>query len=439
MAKAALPNQFEIGVVGLDPCGRHLARAMAGQLLSVAAYDRNAANIKELQEEARGVSIHIAASMTQFMGLLRQCRTIVVSGPDGAGDLYGDLLEQLEAGDLLIDAGNCHFKDCERRARLLAERNIRHLGMGVIGGGEDGSCGPVLMVGGRLETYRGVLPLLESMASREEGGPCVSWLGPAGAGHFVKMIHDGIEYGLTQLVVETFGLLKRALVLDEDELRDVASAWQMGALKGRPRDDAARWTCQAAQELEAPSPTIAAAAGMRTLSELEKQNDFAATPFRQPLGRFGDDTESILDELHGALRAANLITYAQGMAVLAAGSERYGFDIDPGEVIRLWKGCGHSRAALLEEIATAIGATPNLPNLLYDDDLSGKVMQQQERLRHAVWRAGLLQRPVPALMASLDYLDTYRGAWLPVNLIQVRARSALSRHSLRALSAADQE
>ena len=169
---------------------------MAGRRLSVAAYDRNAENIKVLQEEASGISIHIAASLTQFMGLLRQFRTIVVSGSDAAGDLFSDLLEQLEAGDLLIDAGNCHFKDCDRRARCLAERNIRHLGMGVIGGGEDGSCGPVLMVGGRRETYRSVLPLLESMASKEDGEPCVSHLGPAAAGHFVKMIHDGIEYGL---------------------------------------------------------------------------------------------------------------------------------------------------------------------------------------------------------------------------------------------------
>jgi 6-phosphogluconate dehydrogenase len=394
---------------------------MAGRRLRVAAYDRNAANIKVLQEEAAEVSIHIAASMTQFMSLLRQCRTVVVSGSDAAGDLFSDLLQQLEAGDLLIDAWNGPFKDCDRRARSLAERNIRHLGMGIIGGGEDGCCGQVLMVGGRPETYHGVLPLLESMASKENGEPCVSYLGPAAAGHFVKMIHDGIEYGLRQLVLETFGLLKRALVLDEDALRDIAGAWQMGALKSCPHEDSARWTSQAARELEAPCPTIAAAVGMRTLSDLEKQNDFAATPSRQPLGRFGDDRESILDELHGALRAATIITCAQGLAVLAAGSERYGFDIDLAEVIRLWKGCGSIRGALLDEIASAFRAAPNLPNLLHDDDLSGKVMEQQERLRHAVWRAGLLQTPVPALMASLDYLDNYRGAWLPGNLIQVGA------------------
>ena len=173
MANVALPNQFEIGVVGLDSCGRKLARAMAAQGLSVAAYDRNAANIKVLQEAASGVSIHIAGSMTQFMGFLRQWRTIVISGPGAEGDLFSDLLEHLEAGDLLIDAGHCHFRDCDRRALSLAERNIRHLGMGILGGGEDG-CRPVLMVGGRRDTYDGVLAFLESMASHTKMGNRVS-------------------------------------------------------------------------------------------------------------------------------------------------------------------------------------------------------------------------------------------------------------------------
>ena len=322
-------------------------------------------------------------------------------------------------GTCLIDAGDCHFKDCDRRARTLTGRNIRHLGMGVIGGEKDNASGPVLMVGGSRETYLSVLPLLESMASKEDGEPCVRYLGSAASGHFVKMIHGGIECGLRQLARETFGLLNRALALDDDELRAVASAWQMDAFQVSPPDDAARWTAQAAQELEVPSPTIAAAAGLRAVSESEKQNRFAARPFRQPMGQSGNDPASILDELRGALRASILIAYAQGLAVLAAGSQRYGFDIDLAEVVRLWKGCGNHGGALLDEIASAFRATPTLPNLLYDDDLSGKLMDQQERLRHAVRRAGQLQAPVPALMASLDYLDSYRGAWLPVNLVSI--------------------
>jgi 6-phosphogluconate dehydrogenase len=426
MINAALPNQFEIGIVGLDASGRRLARAMARHRLNVAAYDSNAENIKALHEESPGISIHIAPGMAEFMHSLRQFRIVVVSGSETAGDSFSDLLRQLESGDLLIDAGNCHFKDCSRRANNLAERGIRYLGIGIIGGGQDGCCGPVLLAGGRPEIYHSVLSLLESMAFNEDGEPYVSHLGPDAAGHFVKMVHDGIEYGLGRLVLETFDLLKRTLVLTEDELRDVAAAWEMGALHGCLRDEAARWTSQAARELDAQTPTIDAAVGLRTLSELEKQNDFATTAFRQPLGHFGDDAESILDELRGALHAAIIITYAEGMSLLAKGSERYGFDLDLVEVIRLWKGCHSRRAALLDEIALAIRSTPHLPNLLDDADLSEKVMEYQERLRHAVWRAALLQTTVPALMASLDYLDSYRGAWLPVNLIQVPATSRSS-------------
>jgi 6-phosphogluconate dehydrogenase len=418
MAHAALPNQFEIGIVGLDACGRRLARAMSEQLLRVAAYDPNADNSKALQDEAPVTSIHSADSMAQLAGLLRPPRTIVFSGPDATGALFSDLLEQLEAGDLVIDAGNCHFKDCSRRAFRLAERDVRYLGMGVIGSGEGRHCGPVLMAGGRPEIYQSVLPLLELVAAKEDGEPYVGHLGHVSAGHFVKMIHDGIEYGLGQIVLEILGLLQHTLLLDDGEMRRLTSAWQMGAPGAVRRDDAARWTSLVARELDAPTPTIDTVVGLRNFSEFEKQNDFATTLFRQPLGHFGDDAESVLEELHGALLAAILITYAEGMAVLAAGSERYGFDIDPVEVIRLWKGCGHRRTALLDEIATAIRATPHLPNLLYDDDLSEKVMDQQERLRHAVWRAGGLQASVPALTASLDYLDSYRGAWLPGNLIQ---------------------
>jgi len=419
MAKAAAPHQFYIGVVGLDPNGRRFARALAKQRLSVAAYDRNAANIKALRDEAPGISIHIAASLTEFMRSLRPSRTIVLSGSDAVNDLSSELFGQLEAEDLLIDAGNCYFKDCGHRARYLADRKIRYLGMGITCGGVAECYGPVLMVGGRPEIYQSVRLLLEPLAAKVDGEPCVSHLGPAVAGHFVRMVHDGIEYGLRQIVLETFELLKRTLTLDADELRAVTSAWHMGALDGSPRDDPARWTFQAARELDVHAPTIAAAVGMRTLSELEKRNEFATTPFRQPLGHFGDDEESILAELHGALCAAVMITYAQGIAVLTAGSERYGFGMEPAEVIRLWKGCCNMRVELLHEIAGAVQATPNLSNLLFDEDLSEKVMVQQERLRHAVWRAGLLQTPIPALMASLDYLDSYRDVWLPVNLIQV--------------------
>jgi 6-phosphogluconate dehydrogenase len=424
MANAFFTNRFEVGVVGLDPCGRKLARTMAARGMSVVACDSNSQNITAWQTESPGISIRIAPTLAELTRVLRQFRTVVLSGSDAAHHSFNELLGQLDAGDLIIDAGHCHFKTCGRRALWLDERNIRHLAVGIIGGGDDGRCGPVFMVGGRQETCRSAFPLLQSMAPEAGGERCVSHLGPAAAGPFVKMIHDAIEYSLMQQVAEASDVLKLALAGEGNQLCFAGGLWPTGSVQGRPAVECVRWASETAGELEACCPTIAAAAGTRAISDVEKKNDIALALFRQPLGQFGNDPESILDELDCALRAALLITYAQGLAILLAGSERYQFNIDVAEVIRLWKKCGGIHEPMLEEIASAIRATPNLPNLLYDDDLSEQVMERQECLRHAVWRATCLQTRTPALKASLDYLDSYRGAWLPGNLVQAHAQSA---------------
>jgi 6-phosphogluconate dehydrogenase len=232
------------------------------------------------------------------------------------------------------------------------------------------------------------------------------------------MIYEGIGYSLAKTVLEIFDLLKAALNLDDDGVSHLARAWQTGAPNCFHRNKAALWTSQAARELAVAAPTIDAAAGTRMLSKWERQNDFATAQFRQPADHLSDRRENILAEMLGALRAATIITCAQGMAVLAAGSECYGFDLDRAEIAGLWKVCSGNRIAFLDEIASSLQGDPELVSLLYDDDLSEKVMEQQESLRHALWRARLLQTPAPVLMASLDYLDCDRGAWMPFNLIQ---------------------
>jgi 6-phosphogluconate dehydrogenase len=449
MADAALSHQFEIGIVGLESSGRVLARTLAGNGWRVAAFDRNAHNVKLLQEEAAGTPVHIVPDVKDLAGLLNPFRTILFCAVDADGDLLREVLDQLTALDLVIDGSHCYFKDCERRAELLAERNLRHLEVAAISGADQGSGGPILMAGGRAETYLAARPVLQSMVGSGLGAAHLGYLGPGAAAHFVKMIHDGVEYGLAQLALETFDLLTQASDLDDAGLRDVAANWPVGIRQNRSRDDAARWTAQMAREVGTPAPTIDAAAGTRTLTDLERQNDFATTPFRQPVGRFGDDTESVIAELNGALNAAVMITYAEAVAAMAAGSERHGFGLDVPEVVRLWKECQCPRGALLEDMAATIEGMPNLANLLDDDDFSEKVMEQQERLRHAVWRAGSLRMAVPALTASLDFLDAFRSAWLPVNLIQVpptrRNRRTelpaqfLRRDPLGTLSAIDEE
>lgn len=425
MTKNGLPSQFEVGVLGLDSYGRKLVRAWTQQPSQVLVYDRHPENVQALRAESPGLSVNIADSMGEFMESLRQHRKIVLSWTDAASDPFGELLGRLQAGDVLIDAGNCHFKDCIRRARCLAERNIRYLEMGIACGGEESRFGPVLMIGGRRDIYQSVRPLLETMAVKEGGYPCVHHVGPEVAGHFVKMIHDAIGFSFRQMVLETVSLLKRALDLGDDDLLKAARAWPIGSIDRIPSCEPVRWASQAARELNVSTPIIDAVAGTRVLSNLEKQNSLASAPHRQPVGHFGDDMESVLAELGGALSAGVVIAYAEGVALLSAGSEQYQFNIDVARVIRLWKGCSNIHVTLLDQMAAAFEAMPRLANLLNDDDLSENVMAQQESLRHAVWRAHLLRLPVPALLAALDYLDFHRGAWLPVNLIDLGPTAAL--------------
>jgi 6-phosphogluconate dehydrogenase len=302
------------------------------------------------------------------------------------------------------------------------------------------------MAGGGREARRQARPLLETMAATVRGELCVSLFESAAAAHFVQMVHVGIECALLQLLSETFDLLQRALLLTEAELNDVAGAWHLGILNGylveisgrvlNPANQHAprlvlreelklarsspqgRWLAHSSWDLEVPMPTIEAAVEIQRVTASERRQALADTPFRHPVRRVADDRESVLDEMHGALHAATVITYAQGMALLSAASQHLGFRFNLHEISRAWRGCARLRTALLEDITTALEATPELPGLLTDDNLSQRVMACQENLRRAVWRAHQLDASVPALIASLDYLDFNRAAWLPVNLIQ---------------------
>jgi 6-phosphogluconate dehydrogenase len=411
MASIAVPERMEIGVVGLYPAGRKLVRAMAEHGVKVVAYDCNPDNVHALQDETAGTPLRIAKGLPQFMRSFGHARTIVVSGADAGGDLFARLVEKLDATDLVIDAGASYFKECTRRANSLAERNISYLELGILEGGA------AVLAGGRPETFFGALPVLESMAVNGEASRHITHVGPAPSAHFVKMIYDGIEFGLMQLGLESFGLLVRALKVGDGELRRGAGA-QLASFNGQGHDEAARWTCHAARELGVATPTIDATVGLRALSDLEKANTLASSAYRQPLGHFGDDKESVLAELRSALHAAIIITYAQAVSVLSTASAQYGFGLDLPAIIRTWRDCCNQRGGLLDQIAAALEATPHLANLLDDDDLSEAVMEHQERLRHVLWRAEKVGASAPALLASLDYLDSYRGAWLPVNMIQ---------------------
>jgi 6-phosphogluconate dehydrogenase len=370
--------------------------------------------------------------------------------PAGApvDSVINDLLAHLQPGDLIIDGGNSYFKDTDVRARNLAAKGIQFLGVGVSGGEDGARHGPSIMPGGPKEAYERVRPVFEAAAAKVNGDPCVTWLGPGSAGHFVKMVHNGIEYGLMQLLAETYDLMKRSLGLNDDEVREVYALWNKGELNGylveitshifsKPDEktgqrlideilDVAKqkgtgmWTSQSAMELQVPIPTIDLAVAMRDLSVFAKEREQASAIYQRSMRRFNRDRDTFLTQLGRALYAAMIITYAQGLALLEVASDKYKYHLDLEAVARIWRGGCIIRAALLEDIGAAFHARRDLPNLLLDPNLSRKLMEHQEDLRQVVCQAVESGVPTPGLMVSLGYLDAYRSAWLPANLIQAQ-------------------
>jgi len=445
------PQQhYEIGMVGLGVMGRNFLLNMADHGHSVAGYDKDPTKVAALRQEAENRDIRGAGNIKRFIALLRKPRAIMMLVPAGApvDSVIQDLLPHLDKGDLIIDAGNSYFKDTDVRARNLRAKGVQFLGVGVSGGEEGARHGPSIMPGGPKEAYERVRPIFEAAAAKVNGDPCVTWLGPGSSGHFVKMVHNGIEYGVMQLLAETYDLMKRGLGLNDDELHDVFSAWNKGELNAylveitshvfSKRDentgkrlideilDVAKqkgtgmWTSQSAMELQVPIPTIELAVAMRDLSVFEKERQQAGTIYPRPVRHFAGDRNAFLTRLGRAFFAAMIVTYAQGMALLAVASENYKYHLELEAVARIWRGGCIIRAALLDDICAAYSARRDLPNLLLDPILSHKLTEHQEDLRFIAGQAVESGVPAPALMVSLGYLDAYRSAWLPANLIQAQ-------------------
>jgi 6-phosphogluconate dehydrogenase len=443
-------QQFEIGMVGLGVMGRNLLLNMADHGHSVAGYDKDTAKVAALRQEAETRDIRGAADIKEFIALLRKPCAVMMLVPAGppVDSVINDLLAHLQPGDLIIDAGNSYFKDTDVRLRNLAAKGIQFLGVGVSGGEEGARHGPSIMPGGPKKAYERVRSVLEAVAARVSGDPCVTYLGPGSAGHFVKMVHNGIEYGVMQLLAEAYDLMKRSLSMNDDEMGETYALWNKGELNGylveitghifsrqdektgkRLLDEildvaeqkgTGMWTSQSAMELQVPIPTIDLAVAMRDLSVFEGQRKKASVILRRPLRSLRGDRDAFLTSLRGALYAAMILTYAQGLAVLTAASDKLEYHLNLEAVARIWRGGCIIRAALLEDICAAFRAQPDLPNLLLDANLSRKVMVHQEDLRRVVCQAAESGVPVPGLMVSLGYLDAYRSAWLPANLIQAQ-------------------
>ncbi|MGI8436123.1 MAG: NADP-dependent phosphogluconate dehydrogenase [Chthoniobacterales bacterium] len=443
-------RQSDIGMVGLGVMGRNFLLNMADHGFSCAGYDKDLAKVNSFHQEAEKRDIHDATDIEEFVALLRAPRAVMMLVPAGppVDSVIEDLLPHLENGDLIIDAGNSYFKDTDVRGRYLTKKGIHFLGVGVSGGEEGARHGPSIMPGGPKEAYERVRPVFEAAAANVNGDPCVTWLGPESAGHYVKMVHNGIEYGIMQLIAETYDLMKRGLGMDDDEIGAVYALWNKGELNSYlveitshifPRLDektgkrlldeivgvakqtgTGMWTSQSAKELQVPIPTIDLAVAMRGMSGFTEEREQASAIY-QPAGKkITSGHDAFLKQLGCAFYAAMIITYAQGMALLVVASAKYKYQLDLEAVARIWRGGCIIRAALLEDIRAAFRLKRDLPNLLLDPNLSQKVIEHQADLRQVVSQAAASEIPAPALMSSLGYLDAYRSAWLPDNLIQAQ-------------------
>ena len=437
-------------MIGLGVMGRNFALNMADHGFSVAGYDRDPTKVAALHREAGEAPVRGVAELKEFTALLHKPRAImllVTAGPP-VDAVIQELLPLLEPGDLIIDAGNSHFTDTDVRSRLLAVKGIQFLGVGVSGGEEGARHGPSIMPGGPREAYERVRPILEAAAAHVNGEPCVTYLGPGSAGHFVKMVHNGIEYGLMQLLAESYDLLKRGMGCSDDDMGKFYQEWNQGELAGylveitgrifSERDektgrrlideilDVAKqtgtgmWTSESAMVLQVPTPTIDVAVAMRNLSILEDERREAGTAYPRTTGQFQGNRDDFVRQLGRALWAAAIITYAQGLALLKAASVKYAYGLDLHAVARIWRGGCIIRAAALEQIGLAYHNRPALPNLLLDPGLGKMVMEHREDLSLVIATAAHLHVPAPGLMASLGYLDSYCSTWLPANLIQAQ-------------------
>jgi len=449
---SAAPPTADIGVIGLGVMGENLALNMDDHGYRVALWNHTQEKVTRLIQQAGASRQWIGTrTLEAFTAALRRPRRILLMIKAGApvDEMLERLVPLLSPDDVIVDGGNSLFTDTRRREVALNAHGVRFIGMGVSGGEEGARHGPSLMPGGARSAYDLLRPILESIAAKTDSGPCVTYVGPDGAGHFVKTVHNGIEYGVMQAIAETYDLLHRALGLSAARTAALFAEWNRGPLEsylaeissqvlavrdpetGKPlvemildqagQKGTGKWTAQAALDLGVPVPTIAAAIDARILSSMKAERVNAS----KLLGSadrtaLTGDADEMIDAIRDGLAAATICCYAQGMALLSAASAEYDWNVELQEIARIWKGGCIIRARLLDTIMLAFERDPELPNLLLDTETQSRVLAAENGWRRTVRMAVERAIPAPALASALAYFDSYRSAVLPQNLTQAQ-------------------
>ncbi|MCG8397757.1 NADP-dependent phosphogluconate dehydrogenase [Bacillus atrophaeus] len=444
-------SKQQIGVIGLAVMGKNLALNIESRGFSVSVYNRSSSKTEEFLQEAQGKNVVGTYSIEEFVQSLEAPRKILLMVKAGAATdaTIQSLLPHLEKDDILIDGGNTYYKDTQRRNKELAESGIHFIGTGVSGGEEGALKGPSIMPGGQKEAHELVKPILEAIAAKVDGEACTTYIGPDGAGHYVKMVHNGIEYGDMQLISESYFILKQVLGLSAEELHEVFAEWNKGELDsylieitadiftkkdeetGKPLVDVildkagqkgtGKWTSQSALDLGVPLPIITESVFARFISAMKdervKASGLLAGPEAKPVT---ENKAELIEAVRKALFMSKICSYAQGFAQMKAASDEYNWDLKYGEIAMIFRGGCIIRAAFLQQIKEAYDREPELDNLLLDNYFKNIVESYQGALRQVISLAVSQGVPVPSFSSALAYYDSYRTAVLPANLIQAQ-------------------
>lgn len=444
-------NKYDFGMIGLGTMGSNLLLNMADNKYRVIGFDLDAKKVESLNEnDTEETVVKGVNTLEEFVQSLSTPRKIMMLVPAGkpVDVVIGNLTPLLQKDDIIIDGGNSYFKDTLRRVQECAANGLHFMGMGVSGGEKGARYGPSIMPGGDLTAFKNVKPLLEAIAAKVDGVPCTAYMGKDAAGHYVKMVHNGIEYAIMQMISEVYDVMHRGLGMNDEELHETFKKWDKGELQSflveitadifRYKDHetgktlvdivldkagskgTGKWTSQNAMDLGVPAPTIDIAVSMREVSAYKEERVQAAALYKPDVKKITGNKETVIKSLHDALYFGMIISYAQGLSIIEHASDEFKMGVPLPDVVKIWRGGCIIRSSLLEVFYKAFKKNKQLSNILLDKNIARLLKRKEKGMRNTIKLASQSRIPLSAIMSALGYFDAYCSETMPTNLIQAQ-------------------